>query len=295
MKVLRETMAAVLACLMLVLCCSVAGFAKTPTYETYVVLGDSVATGYQQPAYVEGQDVRKVCWPLIDTAYPGLLTKKVGAKKTYMMAKGGWRTEELRAILDKKYPGDPMCRERLPLVEGSDWKPDVEAVAKLRRGYRANIKKADLITVQIGSNDVWQPIQVAKRNLDDPGYIAQLAAVEASSIANMKINFDEIIRVVRKLNPTAKIVVLGLYNPVAAESLELGPVEIPYGELLTQAIKVANAYMKDGCPYADEYEYVNLMGIETLKSHPGSADYVDDPHPTAKGHQQIANRVLAVL
>lgn len=90
-------------------------------------------------------------------------------------------------------------------------------------------------------------------------------------------------------------VVLGLYNPVASESLELGPVEVPYGDLLTQAIKVVNAYMKDGCPYADEYEYVNVMGIETLKSHPGSADYVDDPHPTAKGHRQIANRILRVL
>ena len=295
MKSFRKLVAAILACLMLTLGCSAAAYAKTPSYETYVVLGDSIATGYQQPTYVEGQNVRKVCWPLIETAYPGVLAKMVSASKTYMMAKGGWRTVELRAVLDKNYFGDAMCRERLPLLEGSSWQPDVKAVATLRHGYRANIKKADLITVQIGSNDVWQPIQVAKRNLDDPGYIAQLAAIEASSVATLKINFDEIIRMLRKLNPDAKIVVLGLYNPVASESLEIGPLEVPYGDLLTQAIRVVNAYMRDGCPYADEYEYVNVMGIETLKSHPGSADYVDDPHPTAKGHRQIAKRILAVV
>ncbi len=284
----------------LILLCTLAGGGSlaqaksVPQYDNYVALGDSITAGYPLPGF-GWQDVHKAKWKLIPNSYAWRVSRAVRAKETSQMAKPGWRTVEMRTMLDKSYPGDTMMRETLPLEEGSTSQLDQKALKKLRHQYRLAIKNADLITVQFGSNDAWKPIQVGRNNLDDPAYVAQIAGIGATCVAGFKVNFDEIIRSIRKLNPDAKLIVVGIYNPFANGALDLGPFTLEYGKVLTDVIKVANAYMEYGCPYADQYEFADVMGIETLNAHHGSPDYVNDPHPTVKGHRQIANKVLAEL
>ena len=58
-----------------------------------------------------------------------------------------------------------------------------------------------------------------------------------------------------------------------------------------------NNYMQNGSPYASKgyYTFVDTWGISSHMNDPDSPMYRGDNHPTLKGHQQIADRILAVL
>ena len=203
-------------------------------------------------------------------------------------------------------------------------------MAKLKRDFRANIAKADLITLNIGSNDATQPFAVMRELLEEDISIlqaqaqmgidsltnfgttlanvvkvtgnsimmARLAALEAESLTAFFSNFDAIIKAIRELNPRAKLVVLGVYNPVEVASINTMLVNLQYGQLVTPFFEYFNAYMRSGSPYSGKYTYVDMRNIETyvgIGQLDADPDILMDAHPTMKGHRQMAEQVLAVL
>ena len=89
-------------------------------------------------------------------------------------------------------------------------------------------------------------------------------------------------------NKTCKIVVIGNYNPAKNYLGGLGAIMNPIFDN-------QNNYMQNGCQYRDWYTYVDITDVYTHMNDTDSYMYGADFHPTYKGHQQIADRVLKVL
>ncbi len=323
---MRKTkrLAAVLLSVLMIVFCFVPSFAATRHYNTYVVLGDSIAAGYMLPGYKYGGK-KNAAWHVQEGSYPWHIAKAVGAKKTYQMAHGGYRTSDLRLLLDDSYRGDFINGRRLPSVKGS-YELDQPALTKLKKDFRANISKADLITLNIGSNDATQAFAVlyeltennltimqaqAQMGLDpltnlgttlenaaklteNTVMMTRLAALEAEALTGFFSNFDAIVKAIRTLNPHAKLVVMGIYNPVEVMSVA----NVQFGQLVTPFFEYFNGYMRSGSSFSNQYTYVDMRNIETyigIGQFDANPDLLMDAHPNLKGHRQMADQVLAVL
>ena len=102
---------------------------------------------------------KKVLWPVVPNSYPTYVAKGVGARRTYMLAHSGYRTADLRRVLDPDFAGDYFNARRLP-KQTDTYAVDQEGLEKLRKGVIKYIEKSDLITLQIGANDSFQVIVI---------------------------------------------------------------------------------------------------------------------------------------
>lgn len=323
MKIGKRFLAVFLTVLMAAICL-VPSFAATTAktkYDTYAVLGDSVPAGYMMPGYhFAGR--KTVKWPLVPQTYPTYVAKGVKAKQTYMLAHSGYRTADLRRVLDPSYRGDYFNGRRLP-TEPDSMVVNEEDLEKLRAGVISYLKKADLITLQIGANDSFQVIVILSEMLQEnralrdellasgamaPGLtlkalqkmaqdnetLARIVEMELTSVQAFRSNFDVIVRRIHEINPSAKVVVTGLYNPLDVKKVAGGSA----APLIQPLIQGFNSYMEHGSASRNYYTYCPLKNIE---NYMGNGDYFANPdlpgdvHPTAKGHRQIAEQILSVL
>ena len=167
MKHTKKIIALLLAVMMLISCTAVASFAATKkkTYSKYdynkdgkviyTVLGDSIAAGYSLPGFVE--DTKwKATWPVVEGSYPQYVGQAIGAKKIYQDAHIGLRSTDLRYLLCEDYPGDIAVGWRVPTTDNYRT-VDPAGLAEVRKQYLNHIKKADVITLNIGINDLTIP------------------------------------------------------------------------------------------------------------------------------------------
>lgn len=321
MKLSKRLTAVLLTILMVAICCVPAFAAKPKQYTNYAVLGDSIPTGYMMPGY-KYAGRKTVLWPVVPNSYPTFVAQGVGAKNTWMLAHSGYRTADLRRVLDPDFAGDYFNARRLPKMADT-YAVDQAGLEKLRKGVIKYLKKSDLITLQIGANDSFQVIVILFEMLrENQELLAELQAsgamdpnvttkmlekialdnetllriieMELASVQGFRDNFDVIIRRIREINPNAKIVVLGLYNPLECFKIA----GISPAPLIQPLIQGFNTYMQSGSRYSKEYTYCQLTDIEnymgTLQLF-ANPELPGDVHPTAKGHQQIAEQILAVL
>ena len=200
---------------------------------------------------------------------------------------------------------------------------DQEGLEKLRKGVIKYIAKSDLITLQIGANDSFQVIvilfemlrenqelmaelqaagaldpEVTTKALEkialDNETLLRIIEMELASVQGFRNNFDVIIRRIHEINPGAKVVVLGLYNPLEVAKIA----GISPAPLIQPLIQGFNDYMAFGSKYSDYYTYCPLKDIE---NYMGTFQFFANPelpgdvHPTPKGHRQIADQILSVL
>lgn len=330
-KTMKKFIAALVAVLTLAAMLSMSSFAATRTnvrqYTYYTVLGDSVAAGYSHPGYDMNHDYNKTEWNLVPGTYPAIVGKAVKAKTIRQLAHSGYRTTDLRALLYNDYNGDGMSPLRLPSWNNDERHLNVDQLNVLRKNFQNYIKKSKLITVNIGVNDGTQPLLIAvetvQRDLGilgnealaflnpftllqetlnnmallgtDLEFYAALAQAQLTATRTFPENFDAIMYRIHELNPSAKVVVVGLYHASENETLPQGGFGIPIGEVLGNMYRQFNDYMQNGCPYRDWYTYVDVWGISSHMNDPSSPLYRADSHPTLTGHGQIADRILAVL
>ena len=322
MRMTKRLVAVLLTLLMVAICC-VPAFAKTPKYTNYAVLGDSVPTGYMLPGY-KFAGRKKVLWPVVPNSYPTFVAKGVKAKNTYMLAHSGYRTADLRRVLDPDFAGDYFNGRRLP-TDPDSMVVNQADLEKLRKGVIKYLKKSDLVTLQIGANDSFQVIiilfemlqenqelmtefsemgalnpditmKMMRKLAQDSETLWRIVEMELASIQGFRNNFDVIMRRIHEINPNARVVVTGLYNPLECMNI-MGLSPAP---LIQPLIQGFNDYMAYGSQYANKgwYTYCPLTNIEnymgTLQLF-ANPEVPGDVHPTPKGHQQIAEQILAVL
>lgn len=321
MKHLRTKLAAVLLTALMVVVCVVPSFAASKTYRNYAVLGDSIPTGYMLPGY-KFAGKRTALWPVVPGSYPEYVKQGVHASHIFMMAHSGYRTADIRRVLDPSFQGDYFNGRRLP-TEPDSMVVNEGQLRQLRGEVIGYLSRSDLITLNIGGNDVFQFLLILRdmvnadliaiedlQNLPNlsPDMtlkdIRQLAGnsetlyrvleMELKCIQDFQQHFDVIVRRIHEINPRARLLVLGVYNPL--DVMKFGPV--PANVLAEPVVEAFNAYYRSGCQYRRYYQFVPLKDIDT---YVGTGQLFVNPeqpvdiHPTRNGHRQIAQQILAAL
>ncbi len=168
MKQTRKLLAILLALVLAMSAICVTAFAAhKKQYQSYVFFGDSVTTGFGIQSYTDVADEGGTAeGKRVPGAYPDLVAKGVGIDENnenyYNEAHSGWRTSELRETLDPTYNNEDGAVAKA-LSEGmANGKTlcDPQDPA-LQARIREAIAKSDLVTIDLGSNDIQLPIIMA--------------------------------------------------------------------------------------------------------------------------------------
>ena len=141
------------------------------------------------------------------------------------------------------------------------------------------IEKADLITISIGSNDIFE-----KSGLNDMSFNIDNISKFNTYIKDMENDLDSLLKIVRKYN-NKKIILVGYYNPLSPLSLkytrELEPVFLKINETYNNISK------KYKCDFIDIYEI--------FKENPEYIPNPTDIHPNIDGYQVISSQIINIL
>jgi len=227
-------------------------------------------------------------------SYPALLQEALSKQQgntvnLSQLAISSMRAEELRILLDNNYNGDAYSAWRF-IGEGN-WFDIADGTSdgdfsQLREEYQTAVKKADLITVDIGANNfgVYLSQMLTNNfksgndlNLVDPQIgklyngakaevnallaeygisvedYAELADTLVYALVGFCYNFDKSVERIYELNPDATVVVVSIQNLMAGLGAKLGDVEVPLGDIIGALINTANTYIAIGSPYSSKY------------------------------------------
>lgn len=258
-KTMKKALCLALALLMFVSVMGVGAFAdkSVKQYKTYVCLGDSVASGYGLPSYEATVDPYKgsflneeVVW---DGSYCQIVGDAVGARCVESRAHSGWRACDYLKMMGYT---DLVCND--PYVSeygenffiqaigwlGSD-NPNIKGSGERAK---ASIKKADLITLNLGCNDLfsyaqavtmytvsnrlgWGSIYQIPKTADgiahtftsllktlSEGDVKELVSTYIGALmAGARMYEDQmpkLVKVIKDLNPDVTLVLVGMANPV---------------------------------------------------------------------------------
>lgn len=314
MKQSKRILALVLAA---VLCTGLFGFTAfaatketVKQYDTYTVLGDSIPGGFGLSTYpystpdgpdiVNGVVVGLNDGTLVVNSFPEIVSKAIGAEKTNSLSRSGMRSTELRMMLDESYNGDDYTE----LLVATNLGMDMDTFLASRQQYVDSVKNADLITLNIGSNDLMlKTMHNALTNvyssdsensitarlkallaehggsigaafaemmstLETIGKLPQVMTAALSTFAESEIafrqNWEVIVSTIHKLNPDATVLALGLYNPFRDIQLSESASLLQVGRLIDPVIADINLYISLLSPQHWNYKYVDISGTEVF-------------------------------
>jgi len=137
-----------------------------------------------------------------------------------------------------------------------------------------SIKKADIVLLTIGANDIMKIVRNNFTNLN----IQLFNQEKANYIERLRAIFDKI----NELNPEAQIYLIGFYNPFDRYLGDIVELEM-----------IINDWNTAGQLVTDEYENATYIPIADLFRHSNVDLLADDYfHPNTSGYKLIAERVL---
>jgi lysophospholipase L1-like esterase len=142
---------------------------------------------------------------------------------------------------------------------------------------RKAIKKADIVMITIGGNDV---MKVFRENLTS-------LKVDKFQVATngYRNRLNEIIRVIREYKPDAGIVLIGIYNPFMkwfSDIKELDDIILNWNNESAQALS-----------HYHNTEFIPIYDI--FESQDKNLFYSDNFHPNDRGYKLIAKRIFVYL
>lgn len=135
------------------------------------------------------------------------------------------------------------------------------------------IKKADIIYITIGGNDI---MKVVKKNL----FELRKEPFEIEK-GHYQKRLAEIFDIIRVLNPDAIIVLTGLYNPFSIITDE--------AEEFENIVKDWNSVLEQQTIWDGKTCYVDV--IDLFDSNANMVYHTDFFHPNGKGYEKMANRI----
>ncbi len=323
-KLLKRTTAILLALLMLsgTFTCFAYDFGGKDVsgYKNYVLLGDSIASGWSDVEDIESRFTR------VDGSYGAYVADDLGVEKYYPMACIGFRTVEMRYILEEDFEPDRFLYYSID----EELMDTVHAPAMIEA-----ITNADLITLNIGGND-WgsflgwhvmeemdkqeevneEFMEEVKKYLETAGTtentldsiidiaalcgalpdIAQaLPKALETGLKNYFVNWNYMIEDILALNPDVTLLVIGMFDNSLqdpnSDKVTVNENEDPkvteFKRTIGQTVvDIANTPMKEG---ASKYGYIFVDTKGTL---------CEEYHPSRTangGHRFIANKILEAL
>lgn len=263
-------------------------------YDAYVTLGDSIPAGYGLDTY-PGENGAVLDGTRVSGSYPDLVAGAVTADTYYPLARCGMRSVELRRVLDASYEGDEYSDLMLQSLTGVT----ADALLAQRPQFEEGIRSADLITLNVGSNDtltyalirigvymetlsgasVIGSISEQLKGLGSLGKLAGtlLSTAESLGVAPLvlaemaralddgqqmfKENWDAIVARIRELNPDATIVAVGMYNPFRDLKLTDNSL-ISIGKMADTTVRQMNRYIRYESDYTGAYLVAEVPDTE---------------------------------
>ena len=221
----------------------------------------------------------------------------------------GFRDEELtyndgalkrRYAADLTYFGDPLSYT----LDGTDAYGKTGEIMSVRE----MIKNASLITIGVGQTDVIYKTQIFGLNTMDlsdtakiPEGIAHILELFNRYFNYWKGAYPLLLDFIKETNPDARVVLVGTLNPIKDATLS-DEVSIKIGNLINFIMDSVNAYTK-ACALKYGYMYVDISDVETpaaattmsighILSISDPIEYALIAHPTQKGYEQIADKII---
>lgn len=286
-KTAKKLAALVLALILMVSCFAVTAAAATATtvkkYGTYLSLGDSIAVGFSLPDYNRSKKLTAT-----KGAYPSLIAEATKADEFLPYAQLAFRTEEIRMLLDNDYDGDSLTDSEMPTNSDGVNKAVLRSERKM---YQTAVKKADLITLDVGFNDIWIPfIGLTHGN-------NELLTLMYNYYYAFAANYAKILEKIYELNPDVTVVGVGTYNPIKDWDLPPKSGMFKYGQIMTPFFEMINVYKRTFVSkYSGKFYFAAIPDVEVATNYtPSASDGGFDPHPTLEGNRYIANQILDVL
>lgn len=262
------------ACCLLLAMVVPPSFAAEPAskpVERYVVLGDSLAIGYEP-----GMTIDSVPYGYSDRVYEQALLHGRATWTNYGI--GGLTSTGLNAMLQAVVDGKK--------VKGSDIQPALadpraDQVVGDTAKIKADIASATLITITIGGNDIGAKIIGELAGMDDAG----LDAFATDWLQAYTDNLTSILRNLYTINKNVRVYVADQYSPVPAIMKAEYPKAQKLKDRLTAALKQIeqqmrqNGYKMTAVPVAEAF-----VGSEGTYTHIAERDI----HPNQSGYTVIA-------
>jgi lysophospholipase L1-like esterase len=285
----------------------------------YTCLGDSIAAGYSLPTYVARIDAGLVP---VEGSYGKIVADTLKADQYNAYGTSGVRTQEMLMFLKDGYYGDAVTNYNMHYWVHTD--NIDEELPVLQKKIRDGLAESNLITMGVGVNDLWLTVQgillqlgtgkpytgpedAQKEYMDTVSAIGlggamdlvqkaadtvfgvstlvpQLLTAIGDALLNFESRYEEILQLIRKLNPDAVIVEVGYYNPF--DILTPG-----FNGIIDTYLGSMNSFLKTMEKEYSNVYYADMTGTETIFG----TTLQNDPHPTQKGHQFMADQILKVL
>lgn len=175
---------------------------------------------------------------------------------------------------------------------------------------REMIKNASLISIGLGQTDVIYKTQIFGFNTLDlsdtstiPAGIKDILSRYYRYFNYWKGAYPLLLDFIKENNPDAKVLLVGTLNPIKDATIS-DDVDIEIGHLITFMMDTINAFTRE-CALKYGYTYIDITDVETPSSattmsigHILSLEGVEYgliAHPTAKGYEQIAEKVIAAV
>ena len=322
-KTIKKSISLALALIMLLAVCvpALADGKKYPLYDNYLCVGDSIAAGCaltkdgsvpyfdnEGDDYTYIYDTDYLYWGFDFTASPqayhSLVANALGSK-LLQYARSGTRAVEFRYFLDGVYNDfdDTYSWGNTYFdTDGNGFSladlDELNAAVK----YTEQIKKADLITINLGSNDVFTftlgvvlnemtadnsnpQLEAIKEFLEKGGSIgaafgklvdlcegagttAKLMSVMTAALYKaynqFTVNYDAIIKKVYEINPEITVVGVGVYNPLEYIKLSSDS-NMDISSLAISMVKMINDYIKLKSISYSNFYYADVVGTETYE------------------------------
>ena len=323
MRKMNRVIAVILALVMVISLTAVSALADEKESAgkdiVYTCLGDSIAAGYSLPTYVARIDAGLVP---VEGSYGKIVADTLKADQYNAYGTSGVRTQEMLMFLKDGYYGDAVTNYNMHYWVHTD--NIDEELPVLQKKIRDGLAESNLITMGVGVNDLWLTVQgillqlgtgkpytgpedAQKEYMDTVSAIGlggamdlvqkaadtvfgvstlvpQLLTAIGDALLNFESRYEEILQLIRKLNPNAVIVEVGYYNPF--DILTPG-----FNGIIDTYLGSMNSFLKTMEKEYSNVYYADMTGTETIFG----TTLQNDPHPTQKGHQFMADQILGVL
>ena len=288
-------------------------------YENYMCVGDSIAAGCGlardgKPTNFDQtvEDYTKVYsndyvylgydFTAVPDAYHSIVANELGSN-LLQCARSGLRAVEFRYMLDGTYNDyDKNCVWGNTYFDGDGngfTTADLDAI-NAYVNYPEKIKQADLISINVGSNDVFSftlsiVLQELTKDTSNPtlnaikdfldktgnlgaafgklidayqsmGKIAELANVLTATMNKaynqFTVNYEAVMKQIYKLNPDITVVGVGVYNPVEDFSLS-DDSKLDLKGIAAPIVTAINAHIASYKLKYDNFYYADVVGTQT--------------------------------
>ena len=317
----RRIVAAVMTLAMVLSVVSVSAFAAQndtvkkckKTYDVYTCIGDSIAAGYGMTGEPDSLQTQFTLThgEEVPNTYPLLLKEAVHAKKLNQTARDAYTIENYLRFLDDDYEHElnhPSNYYERFLNDCNYFQPEVSKpgdFAYQKAHVRNEVKEADLITINLGNNDIatnalfsaiykviyytfgcsaqaafsmaendFQKadslddlVKMVGRGDEDLTYKTIMDEVDVN-LAMYKRNYDRLIRAIKKINPDVDIYTIGMYDTFRQADPQGSWIQKTCSDASVKVCNEVGDYLKNGSSVLGQYTFVDDTYTECHPSAP---------------------------